>query len=300
MSRWLIAVAVLFLSLMVTGAEAHDEADEFAGVTVETTPLRGGLFMLSGAGGNMLAGAGKDGAFLVDDQFGPLHSKIRDALSAVGAEPLRFIINTHWHGDHTGGNEAFAKEGVVILAQDNVRRRMSAEQVIKALNRTVPASPEAALPVITFSTEASLHLNGDIAHAIHIEHAHTDGDSLVWFEKANVLHMGDIFFNRMYPLIDLSTGGGINGVIAGVERGLALADGQTQIIPGHGPLASKADLAAYAAMLKDIRSRVAALKAAGKSREEVIAAKPSAAYDEQLGHGFIKPDQLAGFVFDSL
>ena len=300
MSRWLIAVAVLFLSLMAMGAEAHDEADEFAAVTVDATPLRGGLFMLSGAGGNMLAGAGKDGAFLVDDQFAPLHQKIRDALKSIGAEPLRFVINTHWHGDHTGGNEAFVKEGVVILAQDNVRRRMSAEQVIQALSRTVPASPDAALPVLTFSTEASLHLNGDTAHAIHVEHAHTDGDSLVWFEKANVLHMGDIFFNRMYPLIDLSTGGGINGVITGGERGLALADNETQIIPGHGPLATKADLAAYVAMLKDIRDRVAALKTAGKSRDEVVAAKPTAAYDERLGHGFIKPDQLAGFVFDSL
>ena len=298
MLRSLLALGVL--SLLVAGAQAHDEVDEFAGVTIETTPLHGGMFMLSGAGGNMLAGTGVDGALLVDDQFAPLHQRIRDALKAIGAEPLRFIINTHWHGDHTGGNEDFAKEGVVILAQDNVRRRMSAEQVIEALKQTVPPSPQSALPVITFSDEATLHLNGDSAHAIHIEHAHTDGDSLVWFEKANVLHMGDIFFNQMYPLIDLSTGGGINGVIAGGERGLALANDETQIIPGHGPLATKADLAAYVAMLRDVRDRVATLKAAGKSRDEVVAARPTAAYDERLGHGFISPDQLVSFVFDSL
>lgn len=299
MLRSMYAASAMALLLLAEPAPAHEEADEFAGVTIQTTPLHGGLYLLTGAGGNMLAGTGEDGAFLVDDQFEPLHQRIRDALKAIDAEPLRFIINTHWHQDHTGGNALFAKEGVVILAQENVRRRMSTDQVVEALKRQVPASPKAALPVITFSDEASLHLNAGTAHVIHIANAHTDSDSLVWFEKANVLHMGDVFFNRMYPLIDLSSGGGINGMIVGAERGLALADDQTQIIPGHGPLANKADLAAYVAMLRDIRARVTALKDAGKSREEVLAARPTAAYDDRFGHGFITPEQLLGFVFDS-
>ncbi len=273
-------------------------AQDFSKVEIKTTALRGGTHLLTGAGGNIVASVGDEGVFLIDDQFAPLSERIVAALAKLSDKPPRFVLNTHWHFDHTGGNENLGKAGAVIVAHDNVRKRMHAGQLLRG--DRVPPAPRTALPVVTFAGDLSLHLNGDEVRAWHVARAHTDGDSLVKFEKANVLHMGDIWFNGLYPFIDAESGGSIDGFLAAVERGLALSDADTLVVPGHGPVGNRAELAAYGAMLKDYRDRIAALKREGKSLEDVIALKPTAATDEQLGKAFIKPDELVTSIYNTL
>jgi glyoxylase-like metal-dependent hydrolase (beta-lactamase superfamily II) len=214
-------------------------------------------------------------------------------------DPVRFVINTHWHFDHTGGNENFGKRGAVIIAHDNVRARMSTDQFLAALNQKVPASPKGALPVVTFGAGVTLHLNGDTLHVVHVANAHTDGDALIHWQKANVLHMGDTFFHRAsFPFIDLSCGGSIDGLIVAIDKGLALSNPQTRIIPGHGPVATRAELAAYRAMLVDIRAQVAAGIRAKRTLAQIQAAKPAARYG--MPDGFLKPDAFVQAVYSSL
>ncbi|MGZ8419230.1 MAG: MBL fold metallo-hydrolase [Allosphingosinicella sp.] len=228
-----------------------------------------------------------------------MSDRILAAIATVDPDPVRFVVNTHWHGDHTGGNEAMGSRGAVILAHSNVRTRMSSEQFIAALGGKVPASPAGALPVVTFEDGVTLHLNGDTLHVVHVAHAHTDGDSLVHWQKANVLHMGDTFFHKVtFPFVDLSSGGSIDGLIAAADKGLAWSNETTRIIPGHGPVASRAELAAYRGMLVDIRSKVAAGIAAKRTLAQIQAAKPAASY--AMPDGFIKPDQFVAFVHESL
>jgi cyclase len=288
----------LFLQALVTQPVSAQQ--DYSKVEVKSSPLRSGTHLLTGAGGNMIASTGEDGTFLVDDQYGPLNARIVAELSKLGRMPLRFVINTHWHGDHTGGNEAFGSSGAVIVAHANVRKRMSSEQFIAAFERKVEASPAAALPVVTFTEGVTLHLNGDDVEVMHVAHAHTDGDALVKFNHANVLHMGDTWFNGGYPFIDLSSGGSIDGVIAAADRGLAMSDVDTLIVPGHGPVGDRAKLQAYRDTLSTARERIARLKSAGKSKAATIAAKPTAEWDATWGGGFIKPEQFIGFVYDSL
>ena len=295
-----LPVLVGCLAVLVSSAAPFARAQDYDKVEVRATPLRGGTHLLTGAGGNMIASSGEDGTFLIDDQYAPLNEKISAELATLGRMPLRFVINTHWHGDHTGGNEAFGRSGAVIVAHANVRKRMSTEQFIAAFERKVEASPAAALPVVTFTEGVTLHLNGDDVEVIHVAHAHTDGDALVRFANANVLHMGDTWFNGGYPFIDLSSGGSIDGLIAALDRGLALSDAETLIVPGHGKVGDRAALQAYRDLLHAARERIAALKAAGKTREQAIAAAPTAEWDEAWGKGFIKPAQFVGFVYDSL
>ena len=271
---------------------------DFSTVEIKSAPLRGSTHMLTGAGGNIVASVGADGVFIIDDQYAPLTEKILVALAKLSDQPPRFVINTHWHGDHTGGNENHGKAGAVIVAHDNVRKRMSAGQLLRGEN--VPPASKDALPVVTFANEVSLHLNGDDVHVWHVAHAHTDGDALVKFGTANVLHMGDIYFNGLYPFIDAESGGSIGGLLAAVERGLALSDDKTLVVPGHGAVSNRAELAAYGAMYKGYRDRVAALKREGKSLEEILAAKPTAATDEALGKTFIKPDELVTSIYKTL
>ena len=215
-----------------------------------------GVAVLFGRGGNIGVSYGSDGNILIDDQYAPATERVVAAVRTLDADPIRFVINTHWHGDHTGGNENLGRGGTIIFAHDNVRLRMTMEQLVRG--ERVPPSPTGALPVITFSQDLTFHLNGDDIRAIHVDHAHTDGDSLIHWTRANVLHMGDTFFNGLLPFIDLDSGGSIDGAIAAVETGLRLANDETRIIPGHGPMARRADLAAYLAMLRDVRTRVAA------------------------------------------
>jgi glyoxylase-like metal-dependent hydrolase (beta-lactamase superfamily II) len=254
--------------------------------------------MLEGRGGNIGVSAGEDGVVLIDDQFAPLTDKIRAAVKSIADQPIRFVLNTHWHGDHTGGNESLGGAGAVIVAHDNVRKQMSVEHLRQG--RTIPAATEGALPVVTFTQSVTFHLNGEEIHAIHVPTAHTDGDSMVHFPKANVLHMGDVFFNGMYPFIDTSTGGSVDGVIAAVGVALKIVDGETKIIAGHGPLSDRAELLTYRDVLTKIRDAVAPLVEAGKSLEEVQAAKPTAEFDEVWGGGFINPETFVGIVYQSL
>ena len=289
----------LVLALTAVAAPAFAQERDFSKVEIKVEKLAPGVAVLFGAGGNIGLSYGEDANAIVDDQFAPLTDKIVAAIRTVDPDPVRFVINTHWHGDHSGGNENFGKRGAVILAHDNVRARMAVEQVLKAFNQTVPASPKDALPVVTFGDGVALHLNGDTLHVVHVANAHTDGDSLVHWRKGDVLHMGDTFFHRVsFPFIDLGSGGSIDGMIAAVNTGLELTGANTRIIPGHGAVATRADLAAYRDMLVDIRGKVAAGVAAGQSVAQIQATKPAERYG--MPDGFIKPDQFVETVYESL
>jgi cyclase len=291
--RRLLAIATL---LAAAPAAAQQDLSK---VEVKVERIAPGVAVLFGAGGNIGLSYGEDGNVVVDDQYAPMSDRILAAIATVDPDPVRFVVNTHWHGDHTGGNEALGARGSVILAHRNVRTRMSSEQFIAALNSRVPPSPAGALPVVTFEDGVTLHLNGDTLHVVHVAHAHTDGDSLVHWQKANVLHMGDTFFHKVtFPFVDLSSGGSIDGLIAAADKGLAWSNETTRIIPGHGPVATKAELAAYRAMLVDVRAKVAAWIAAKQSLAQIQATRPAAHYG--MPDGFIKPDQFVAFVFESL
>lgn len=286
------------LSLALLSGPAAAQQD-FSKVEIKVERIAPGVAVLFGAGGNIGLSYGEDGNVLVDDQFAPLTEKIAAAVRSLDPDPIRFVINTHWHFDHTGGNENLGKAGAVIMAHDNVRKRMSTEQFLAALNLKVPPSPKDALPVVTFGQGVTLHLNGDTLHVIHVANAHTDGDSLVHWQKADVLHMGDTFFHRQsFPFIDLSSGGSIDGLIKAIDQALGMAGERTRIIPGHGPVASKAELAAYRAMLADVRGQVAAGIAAGRTLPQIQAERPAARYG--MPDGFIKPDGFVKAVHDSL
>jgi glyoxylase-like metal-dependent hydrolase (beta-lactamase superfamily II) len=272
----------------------------FDNVKIEAIPVADGIFMLTGSGGNIGLSVGDDAAFVIDDQYAPLTEKIKAAIAEKTDQPVRFVINTHWHSDHTGGNEKMGQGGAIIVAHENVRKRMSSEQFLAAFDTHVPAAPAIALPVVTFADSVTFHWNGDDIHVFHVAPGHTDGDSIIHFQKANVIHMGDTLFNGFYPFIDVSSGGNIDGMIAAEERVLALADDKTKIIPGHGPLADKTQLRANHDMLVTARDRIHKLVAAGKSRDEVVAAHPTADLDEEWGDGFLKPDVWVGIVYDGM
>jgi cyclase len=298
--RLAAALALLALPLAAPHAAAQDDEDRFANVEIQTVPVADGVWMLVGAGGNIGVSAGEDGVFLVDDQYAPLTAKIRAAVAKIHPGPIRFVLNTHWHGDHTGGNENLGEAGAVIVAHESVRKTMSADRVISLFGRTVPASPEAALPVITFPDEITFHLNGQEILVHHVPPSHTDGDSVVHFRGAEVLHTGDVYFNGTYPFIDVEHGGSIDNMAA-VAAKLASHLGEgAKVIPGHGALSNRAELAAYGEMLRGVSEAVAAEIAQGKDREGVVAAKPTARWDEQWGKGWIDSDSFAGMVYDSL
>jgi cyclase len=293
MTRFALSlIALLSTSCAVAQQPKPDD------VTIKVEKIAPGVAVLFGQGGNIGLSYGVDGNVLIDDQFAPLTPKILAAVATVDPDPVQFLINTHFHFDHTGGNENFGKAGTVIVAQDNVRLRMNKEN--KVLGSMVPASPAAALPIVTFDHEMSVYRNGDRLHIMFAPHAHTDGDAIIHFEKANVVHMGDTFFNGLYPFVDIDSGGNIRGVIAAADRVIAIANDQTRIIPGHGPVASKADLIAYRAYLVDVVGKVQAAMKAGKTLAQIQAMKPSAGYDAKYGGQFIKTDAFIAEIHASL
>jgi len=283
-------VFLLLSFLTIPAANAEKAGNKFDKVEIKTIKLGHGIYMLMGSGGNIGVSVGDDGVFMIDDQFAPLAPKIKTAIAKLSKKPVKFMINTHWHFDHTGSNESFAKDGVIIVAHNNVRKRMSKDGFIKAFNKKVPASPAVALPIISFSDEITFHFNSLDIEVIHKSNAHTDGDSLVFFKSANVIHMGDTFFNGLYPFIDASSEGSIDGMIKAADYVLSIADDKTKIIPGHGPLGDKKSLKAYRKMLVTVRDRMQKLMDEGKSLEQIIALKPNADFDKTWGQAFLKPD----------
>jgi len=288
------------LVLLLCLSAAPLAAQNLDSVTIKRQRLADGVYVLMGSGGNIGLSAGQDGAFLIDDEYAPLSERIKAAVRGVSTGPIRFVINTHWHGDHTGANASFAGDGTMIVAQENVRKRMSAEQFIAAFNSKVPPSPVAALPVITFSESMTFYLNGDTVDVLHAKAAHTDGDALIRFRRANVIHMGDTFFNGNYPFIDVSTGGSLDGMIAAADQGLALADDNTRIIPGHGPVGGRAELKAYREMLATVRLRIARARIEGQTAEQVVNANLLADLDSTWGKGFLTSAQFAAIAYSAV
>ncbi len=288
---------VLMLAAALTFAVPAAAQQDFSTVEIRTETAAPGVAVLFGAGGNIAVSYGADGTIVVDDQFAPLTPRIQAAIAALGASPAKYLINTHWHYDHTGGNENFGNASAIIMAQDHVRDRLVAGGSIGG--NAIPPAPAAALPVITWHDGIQLHLNGGI-RTIHMPHAHTDGDSVVWFRTANVFHMGDLFFHRVsLPFIDLESGGNARGVLAAANRVIELSNDQSVIIPGHGPLATRADLIAYRDMLAEVIGAVEREKAAGKTLEQVLAMRLAARWDTNP-QAFIKGDAFVTAVWESL
>ena len=292
--RWMRAQAAL-LPDMVSPARAGA-----LNTPIRTTKLYDNVYLLQGAGGNMALQTGSEGNVLIDASFATAVPKIREAIGAVSKDPADALINTHWHFDHTDGNEGLHAAGFTIFAHQKTRERLSTPQTMKMFHTTLPAVPAGALPVITFDDALHAWHNGDSLDLVHFDLAHTDTDIYIHFHKADVLHAGDIWFNGFYPFIDESSGGSIGGMIRAGEKALAVAGNSTRIIPGHGPLGSKADLQKFHDMLAAVRDKVAALKAAGASEQEAIAKKPTAEFDPAWAKGMMNGDAFAGLVYRTL
>ncbi len=278
----LAGIGTVAAVLAGAGPGALDAQQDMSDVEITTVPLESDLFMLVGRGGNIGLSVGEDGAFLIDDQFAPLTDKILAAVAEVTDQPVRWVLNTHWHGDHTGGNENLGNAGAMIVAHRNVYRRMNPDEFADLMGRSSQA-PRAALPVVTFDAGVQFHWNGRHIDVTHIGQAHTDGDAVVHFPRANVFHMGDTFFRGRYPFVDVDSGGGVDGVIAAANFVLERSNEGTRIIPGHGDLASPEHLREYRDMLEIVRMRVASLVANGRTEEQVVAAAPTADLDEAWG-----------------
>jgi cyclase len=271
-----------------------------ASTAIKTTKLTDNMYLLQGAGGNMAVQTGPDGKLLIDSSFSTAVPHIKEALDALGRDPAHVLINTHWHIDHTDGNEGMHAAGFTIFAHRLTRERLSTPQNMKLFGLALPASPAGALPAITFDDSMHLWHNGDSLSLVHFDPAHTDTDIYIHFEKANVLHTGDVWFNGFYPFIDEGSGGSIGGMIKGTEKALAIAGPETKIIPGHGPLGTKAQLQQFHDMLAGVRDKVAALKSAGASEQEVVAKKPTAEFDSTWNKGSFSPDMFTGIVYRTI
>jgi len=291
---------LVFLGLMLAAGGARAQQEDFSKVTIKTTKLTESIYMLEGAGGNIGVSVGEDGVIVIDDQYAPLTGKIQEAISKLSSKPIRFVINTHWHGDHVGGNENLANAGSVIIAHENVRKRMSSEQFVQLMNRKFPASPPKALPIVTFTTDITLHFNGEDIHVMHVDATHTDGDSIIIFPKSKVIHMGDTYMSISYPFADLSSGGSFDGFIATSDKIVGMSDATTKIIPGHGGLSDKTELKAWHDMLVEIRAAVKKQADAGKSLDAIKQAKLTARWDDKWGGKFIKADQVVEFAFAAI
>jgi len=291
--KTLLCVAVLCASTSPLYAE--DKPVEF-----NTFQLSDTVYMLRGQGGNVGISDGEDGLFIIDDQVRPVTKELLQAIRKISGKPIKIVVNTHYHADHVGGNEAIGGAGAMIIAHDNIRRRMTTEQVSIFMNETTTPYAKDALPLVTFNDRLSLHMNGESVTAYHVPNGHTDGDSIIHFPVSNVIHMGDMFFNGLYPYVDLDAGGSIQGLVAAADLALSLADDSTRIIPGHGPLGVTDDLRNYRDYLVQAIANVQGLVDRGMTLEQVIAAKPTGEWDEELGKIWITPPQFVTFIYNSL
>lgn len=271
-----------------------------ANTPIKTTKLYDNVYLLQGVGGNMALQTGPEGNILIDASYSTAAPRILEAIGAVSKDTPDALINTHWHKDHTDGNENLHKAGFTIFAHSLTRQRLSNTQTMKLFNSTIPPAPPAALPAVTFDESLHFYHNGDALDLVHFDPAHTDTDIYIYFHKADVLHVGDIWFNGFYPFIDEGTGGSIGGMIRAGEKALAVAGKETKIIPGHGPQGSKADLESFHAMLVAVHGKVASLKSAGLSEQEAVAKKPTAEFDGVWGKGFMNPDTFTGIVYRTI
>lgn len=283
-------LATLIVSALVLASSGAAFAQGARNVKITTVKVTDQIYMLVGQGGNIGLCIGEDGTFMIDDQYAPLTGKILAAIGEITDQKVTFLVNTHLHGDHVGGNANLASTGTTIVAHDNVRARLKESQSIDA----------DGLPVITFNDEMTFHWNGETIHVSHVAHAHTDGDVIIHFRESNVIHTGDIFFNGMYPRFDVDLDGSIDGMIAACDVVIKMSDEKTKIMPGHGPLSNVKELRAYRKMLKSVRNKVAKMVDQHMERSDVIAAKPTESYDEEWGGGYFKPEVFVGWVYDSL
>ena len=271
------SIAPCFLACMLHVASLAQEQN-FDTVQIKTTKISESIYMLEGSGGNIGVLAGKDGLILIDDQFGPLTEKIKAALAKISDQPVRFVINTHYHADHTGGNENFGGQGAIIVAHENSRKRLSTDQFMAAFNREIKASPYAALPKVTFTDSVTFHMNGETVNVFYAKNAHTDGDVIIHFKESNVFHGGDVFVRYGFPFIDQGSGGSIDGMIKATDLFIARTNEQSRIIPGHGALSVKKDLVDFKNMLVTVRKRVADEIAKGKTLEQIVDTDPTKGY----------------------
>jgi cyclase len=285
------------LSLLITVSSL---AQNFDTVKIRSQKITDQIYMLTGSGGNIGLHVGPDGLLMIDDQYAPLSVKITDAIKSISKSNIRFLINTHVHGDHSGGNENFKKQNATIVAHEQVRARMMTEQFNKRFNRTTPPREKDAWPVITFNTNMNLHLNDEDVDLIHLDKGHTDGDVIVHFKKANVFHAGDAFVRYGYPFIDLSSGGSVNGFITTLDKFLLMLDDNSKVIPGHGALATKADVKLLRDQMADIRDQVAAALKKGTKVEDLTALGITDKYEEKLGKGFIKGKDFVMIIAEGL
>jgi cyclase len=288
----LLAATLLAPGFVLAQAAASPPPD----TKVEAINLAPGVYVLTGRGGNVGLTVGVDGAAIIDDQFDDMAPKLRAAVALLSPSPVKFVINTHLHGDHTGGNDAFARAGAVIIAQDNVRKRLAAPAVNATTHTSPPPRAREALPVVTFADSATLHFNDDDLEFTHLPNAHTETDIVVFFRKANVMHMGDCFVAG-FPFIDASSGGTLDGYIAAHEKVLGMVDDHTKIIRGHGPVGNKAELQAFHDMLVTVRDRIAKLVKAGKTQEQVVTARPTKEFEEKYGGANFDAAQWIGNAY---
>jgi len=282
-------------TLVFVATGQHTLAQNYDSVQIKTIKITETIFMLEGAGGNIGVLVGKDGIVMIDDQFAPLSEKIKTALKALSDKPVRFVINTHFHGDHVGGNENFGGEGAIIVAQENSRLRMSSDQFMAAFNTQPKAAPYDALPKVTFTESVTLHLNGETVQVFHVKNAHTDGDAIIYFKESNVFHAGDVFVRYGLPFIDQPHGGSIEGMINGADQLLALVNDDSKIIPGHGVLSGKKDLLDYKNMLVTVRDRILKGINEGKTLDQIVETDPT----KEFTSAFERKDFIKS-VYDSL
>ncbi len=287
--------ALLFVSYYATASAQYD----FDRIQIKTEPVADNIYMLSGGGGNIGVLVGEDGVLLIDAMFAELEEKTRAAISKLSNGSIRFLLNTNWHYDHVRGNVSFAKLGATIIAHEATRTRMESEQYHPFFDMKIPAYPDEALPVVTFTDSMRLHFNGEEIHAFHVVAAHSDADLAFYFRKANVLHTGDLYFCNGYPFIDYNHGGGIDGMIASAEKLVSMTDDDTKIIPGHGPLSNREGLKQYHEMLSILRDRIAQQIKEGKSLEEITLAKPTSHFDEGRDDS-MSPDEFVRIVYEDL